>query len=262
MPTLGVDAIRLGAVEALCPTAAIIADSGYPTLAGKHVYDSRSVPIEHLQPGAKAVPVIAVYTEMVRGAPRGPAQFSVPADFTVDLVIELELAVRVRAGGGEPEGVGTPTTDAGGELQLGFLVAQARRAIVAAVGSGVLHRIVKQIVDVEAVPLRDFVSGERLVRRSLRLRCAFDDDRWNPAGGLPEPLAMLRARLPDGSAAAARLDRIAAAIAADAARVPLDEIRMTLAAIDGAAAEEPEPPEITVSAAFNDAVPEDEEEEP
>jgi len=212
------------------------------------------VRLDELGPGARRAPVLGVYTEFARGEPRGPAQFSAPVDFYVDLYIEAAILVFERNDHSQP-GLMPAPSDAAAELELGFLVAQARRVLTAAVGGGVLHRIVKQIIDVESVPFRIPTEAARYALRTLRLRCAIDDDRWNPAGGLPEPLATLRARLPAGSYAAGQLDRIAAAIAADPARVPLEEIRMALSGIDGADVEPPAEADIVVSAAFADAAP-------
>lgn len=260
MSLLGATAVRLGAREALCPTASVQAgDAGvFPTIAGRYVYDSRSIPIDQVKRSKEPVPTLSVYTETVRGVPRGNAQGSAPAEFTVDLVIEAEIAVYVPKAGASDEGVGWASSDASGEMLLDFLVAQARQTIVDAVGTGTLRRIVKRIVEFEAMPLRDFVSGSRINRRTLRMRCEVGDDAWNRAGGLPEPLASLRESLADGAYAVEQLDRIAAAIPAAPARVPLAEIRMTLGGIDGTAAEPPAEADIVVSAAFADAVPDEE----
>lgn len=239
MSLLGATAVRLGAVEALCPTVAVHGgtDAVFPTLAGRHVYDSRSIPIDQIKKSRAPVPTIGVYTETVRGAVRGDAQGSAPSNCTVDLLIEAEIVVFVGPAGGVPEGTGWGSSDAGGEMLLDFLVSQVRRALVDAVGGGILHRIVKRIVEFEAHPLRDLASGARINRRTLRLRCEVDDDRWNRAGGLPEPLATLRERLPEGSYALGQLDTIADAIRPDAPRTALEEIRMTLVGLDGSAGE-------------------------
>lgn len=211
MPALVVTAVRLGAVEALAPTAAIVAGSGFPTLAGGNVYDSRMLPLDALSETV-GTPIIAVYTETVRGDPRGPLQGSRDANLSVDLVLEIDLAIRIKVG---DEDVIIPAdSDWKGELVLDFLAAQARRVIIDAIERGVLLRVVKQITDIEAFPMRLPDIGARLLRRTLRLRCAVDDDRWSAAGGLPEPLATLRGRLPDSSLAAVQLDKIAAAIVA------------------------------------------------
>lgn len=234
MPAFVVDAVRLAAVETLAPTAALqgLPGAAFPTIAGGHVFDSRMLMVEDFGSGSRRTPALGVYTESVRAEPRGNAQFSAPAVFMVDLVVEAEISILDRDEHGVP-GVGPAPTDAAAELELGFLLAQTRRALTMSVGGGVLHRIVKQITDIESVPRRIPGFGIRLAGRTLRLRCAVDDDTWSAAGGLPEPLKTVRARLPTGSYAAAQLDRIAAAIAADPARVPLEEIRMTLVGLDG-----------------------------
>ena len=262
MSLLAATALRIGAKAALCPSAAVNGAPGaaFPTMAGRHVYDSRSIPIDAVKRAKAPVPTLSIYTEMVRGAPRGPAQAVPPAEFTVDLVVEGEISVYVPQAGSEGDYLGWAASDAAGEAQLDFLMATARQAIVDAVGRGVLRGIVKRIVSFEAMPVRDFVSGARVNRRTLRITCEVGDDRWNPAGGLPEPLATLRANLDDAAYAVPQLDMIADAIGPRPAPVPLEEIRMTLAGIDGGPPVAPEAPDIAVSAAFGDGNGGDDEE--
>lgn len=223
MPALVVTAVRLGAVEALAPAAAIAAGAGFPTLAGGNVYDSRMLPLDAVRED-RSTPIIAVYTETVKGEPRGPLYGSRDALFTVDLVLEIDLAIRVKIG--DEVGIMPADSDWEGELTLDFLAAQARRAIVDAVGKGVLLYVVKQIVDIEAYPMRLPDIGARLLRRTMRLRCAVDDDEWLPEGGLPEPLKTLRGRLAATSYAAVTLDKIAAAIAAPDPLPILEGVRL------------------------------------
>lgn len=45
---LSAAAMRLAAIEVLCPTASITADAGFPTLAGRTVLDSRAVAIDDI----------------------------------------------------------------------------------------------------------------------------------------------------------------------------------------------------------------------
>lgn len=261
MSLLAATALRIGAKEALCPSAAVngVAGAAFPTMAGRHVYDSRSIPIDAVRRAKAPVPTLSIYTETVRGVPRGPSQAAAPSEFTVELVIEGELAVYVPKAGTEGEYLGWATSDAAGEMQVDFLLSSARLAILDAVASGVLRGVVKRIASFESLPVRDFVSGARVNRRTLRISCEVGDDLWPAAGGLPEPLATLRRNLADDAYAVPQLDRIAEAIVARPAPVPLEEIRMTLAAVDGVPAEEPEAAGIAVSAAFGDAATEDEE---
>lgn len=222
MPSLSVTALRLAAVETLAPWAAVEAGTGYPTLAGRRVFDSRAVSMEDMGDGSRA-PAIGVYTEESRGDRRGEAAPSSPKDLTVDLVLELELAV-VDEFDGEVT-IGNPVSDPQAEAELDFMAAQVRRLLEREPGGALFRSICKAVQQVRVSPFRVTELGVRLSRRTMTLTCLIDDDEWSDEGGLPEPLKTLSAKLPDGSYGRMVLDRIAAAIA-PTVRDPLDALRL------------------------------------
>jgi hypothetical protein len=80
-------ALRLATLEALRPSGLLASDGPWPTLAGKHVFDSCIDPIEDL-PVERATPVIVVYTEKDDGR-SGQYAGGPPFLQTVDLVFEI-----------------------------------------------------------------------------------------------------------------------------------------------------------------------------
>ena len=62
------EAARLALVEALCPTAALDAGTGFPTLAGRLVYDSTPARVQDLDEGQTPVPVISIYSRSASAA--------------------------------------------------------------------------------------------------------------------------------------------------------------------------------------------------
>jgi len=225
MASLSVAALRLAALETLCPTEALLADSGYPTIAGRNVFDSRMTTIDDLVAGGPPTPAIGVYTEQTSGRRRGESQASHPQWLSVDLVLELEMAV-VQKFDGETA-VGNPSDDPQAELELDFLAATVRRLLTLHPSGALFRTICKSVSRVEVSPWRANDLGLRIARRTMVLTCDVDDDAWGDEAGLPEPLASLAAALPEDSYAKSTLDKLAAALAATD-RTPLAEIRVGL----------------------------------
>lgn len=91
---LAAEALRLAAVEALCPYAAIQADDGYPTLARHRVYDSRAATLHDLDTAAPYTPVLGLYTPSANSRLRGAASAAWDREATAMLDIIGELAVK------------------------------------------------------------------------------------------------------------------------------------------------------------------------
>src|SRR3954452_1792799 len=90
--------LRICALEALRPSALLAADTGWPTLAGKYVCDSRIDPIDDDLASDERRPLIAVYSEdghLTKVAQAGPIFYK----GMVDLVFELSVVSKFAADG-------------------------------------------------------------------------------------------------------------------------------------------------------------------
>lgn len=238
---LAAAALRLAAVEALCPTSAVLAGTGFPTLAEHRVYDSIQIGVDDLQDGARYTPAISVFTEDTRVERRGATATSSIGNATTDLVIVVELAESARDENGDPilDG-GNKMTDAviNGDpnmvLVLAALSAQVRSVLLRAPHSAGLRRIMKAapMVRIEPFALPQF--GIRFMRNVMTFSCEIADDKFTDLDGFPEPLRSLAEDLPNGSYAKARLSELAAAFKATS-RDQLEAIGLS-ASVDGAAA--------------------------
>lgn len=217
---LTAEAVRLAAMEVLCPTAAIAAQSGYPTLAGALVFDSRAAHVDELAQaasdgGSSWQPVLALYTRQSDEALRGEAAGFDDVDATTVLEIVAELSAVIDGAEGGPFVDAVDASDAQARLTLMTLVGQVKRLLLFA-ESGWLFR--KTILSVERVEEETHAIPEfglRFQRVFLRLHCRCRHDEFPADGGLPQPLADLRASLPAGSYARSMLDALGAAFPAE-----------------------------------------------
>ena len=165
MTALVVAALRLAAIETLCPTEALLADAGYPIIAGRNVFDSRMTAIDDLvAEDERPAPAIGVYTEQVTGQRRGEAAPMTPKWMTVDLVLEQELAIVQ-----DIDGVlllVNPSDDPQAELELDFLGAQTRRLLTQHPSGALFRTICKAVTRVEVSPWRAAELGLRIARRN------------------------------------------------------------------------------------------------
>lgn len=212
-------ALRLAAVEALCPTGALLGEVGavFPTIAGARVADSRMLPRDDRDP-VTALPFIAVYVEEVQGRHDGEAAPTLPFLGTFALVVEMEVRVQDAApdgaGGGLDEIV--PETDPAAEAMLDLMGAQVIFALEVDTrpGGELFRKLRQEVRSVETLPMRVADLGIRLARRTLRITVGMYGDDWSGfvAGGLPEPLATLAAGLPAESYGAAIIATVRAAL--------------------------------------------------
>lgn len=198
-------ALRLAAIEALRPTAALATDGPWPTIAAHHVYDAKIDQIDDLALGARA-PVIAVYTDDTQSISRheGP-----PFEVEVDLCFELSVA-QMLEDPDDPDNYvpGIPVTDAESEASLDLMESSIRFALMYG-PTGVLFRRVSgnRIKSISAKPARSAEEAVRLAMRSITMRVQIDDDCFDlsPAAALagvdalPEPLRSVVNALPAGS---------------------------------------------------------------
>lgn len=223
-------ALRLAAVEALCP-AASIASGPYPTVAGPRVDDSRIDLIaaaespEELAAALSVLenkPLIVVYTEEHGTMPYGDGQFKYPAaENTVTLVIEAMIAgtgvMNVELPDGTIQSIGTleaPVTDRQHEAVLDVLEAQVCYIFdgINRVPSAFLFRkVAMEVRMIHSDPQRASDRTLRLASRTIKFHIKVKETAWpqvpvlpTPTGFdlLPEPLRTIAKGLRPGSSGA------------------------------------------------------------
>ncbi|MDI7924594.1 hypothetical protein [Ferirhizobium litorale] len=211
---LAAEALRLAAIEVLCPTACAIAGAGFPTLAGRRVFDSRAIAIVDLDRSADYTPALALYTPESGVALRGPmaAADDTVADAVLDIVAELAVATEDGEGGFADA---LPATDPEARLVLVALCAQVRYLLERSQAGLIWRRLVRHVVKIEEQTFAVPELGLRWQRVTMRFHCEIRDDDFGGAG-LPEPIASLHAALPDQSYAKAKLAALASHFSPDA----------------------------------------------
>lgn len=242
-------ALRLAAVEALCP-AAVASTGPWPTWAGSEVFDSSTIPLSDADAWKEFVaqvegrPVVNVYTEEHETSPIDGADY--PAEIEmVDLVVEIFVAagssVDVTTMDGTPMRVGdldVAITSAQHEAILDMLEAQIRNLLDP-------HRqstpkpyadIAYELHHVKSVPVRDAV--DRLSRQAARtltfklkvkasLPYGSPEVGVDPAiAGLPEPLLTVAKALDPQSPAGQLVRQIAQGQPGAPILTPLDDVRV------------------------------------
>ncbi len=196
-------ALRLAAVESLCP-AASRASGRFPTLAGDRVYDSRMEAIEALAQDEQGHLIVVVYTEQSRAVPYGGGKLGSKEHF-VDLVIEAGIGVAGKIVTKMPDGteyeqggVDFPVTDPQTEAVLDLHEAMIRRVFdkTAANPNGLFFKVAMDVQSVESDPLRDSDKTTRLALRTIRFECKVRAEAWPAASLAPETLTGLN-RLPE-----------------------------------------------------------------
>lgn len=201
---LAAEALRLAAVEALCPTAALEADDGYPTLAGRNVFDSRQITVDEVDREAAWTPALSVFTEDVEIVRRGNAAPSTNGSASVDLIVTVELC-RCSADENPPDVEILDDGDPKARLFLGALCAQVRKALVYAPKGVAFRRLMAGVSTISIQPFSLPQYDLRLMCNVMTFRCDIADDKFTDAAGLPEPMASLLAEMPEGSYARAKL---------------------------------------------------------
>ena len=224
---LSAEAFRLAAIEALCPTAARIAGSGFPTLAGVNVYDSRQIRIEELNEKAWT-PTLALYTPDSDASQRGTVSGQDDMEATATLEIIGELAVAMRDNEGDFADAAVASGDPQARLILAALMAQVRyRLFLDPVGRSLIKKVVLNVrkMDVKTFGIPEL--GLRYHRQTMRIDALVRDDDFSAANNaLPYPLSALAAALPAESYAKAKLNELASFFALPET-VPLASIHVT-----------------------------------
>lgn len=217
------EAARLAAIEVVTPYAALIDGTGFPTLAGKHVYDSRAAAIGDLDETLAYTPVLSFYTAATSREQRGP--FSGAGDNECEAVLEFvaELAVAAQDDDGTTYVDAMAGTDPDARLVLAALVAQVIHLLTESEAGYLFRRIVGAVKRIEEEPFAVPNLGLRWQRTTVRMTLLVPQDDFPSAGGLPQPVRELAGHLPQGSYARTKLDALAAAFAGEP-RAPLTEL--------------------------------------
>jgi len=235
-------ALRLAAIEALCP-AATVTTGPYPTVAANRVFDSRidliagAVSPEDITVALRALenkPVLTVYTEEHESRPYG-SSLHPPAEQFVELVVEAMIAisgtVEIEQQDGSVETVGTidaPATDRQHEAILDVLESQVRYLLnpaTRAPSGTLLGKVAMECREITSVPQRASDRAIRLAARTIRFRLKLKNEVWPAASGkLPEPLATVAAALPAGSSGAALCASLLPLIPGEPALTPLQGV--------------------------------------
>ena len=233
-------ALRLSAMEALCPTAAVVSGVGFPTLAQHRVFDSRQILVGELDADVAWTPCLSVYTEDTLVVRRGGISTSTIGDATTDLIVVAEIAERATdAGGDYAEAV--IEGDAKMRLTLEALGAQVRKVLTTSERGAGLRRVLKAITSIKIEPFALPEYGVRMLRDVLIFNCEIADDKYTDEAGLPEPLKRVAEDLPEGSYAKAKLAELGEAFLSTD-RTPLAGFNLYPTTGDGAPAITPPAP--------------------
>ena len=229
---LAAAALRLAAIEALCPYSAVSGDDGvtgavrYPTLARNRVYDTRAPGLQDLDRGEPYTPCLSLYSAEAGQQLRGPATDAedIEADCVLDLVAELSTA----DSDGAEETVGVMADDdPEARLVLEALVSQCLYVLHQSEAGGLFRRLRARLIKAESVGFAVPQYGLRFQRITTRLHYEIRPDRYpETAGELPEPMATLYAALPKGSYSHGKLCELARHFNPDLLPA-LEEIRVT-----------------------------------
>lgn len=218
---LAAEAVRLVAMEILCPTAAQEAGTGFPTKAGARVFDSRAPSLSEIDREAEYTPVIALYTRRSSMGLRGQMTDVRDTETLTVLDIVAELAV-VATDPSPPQGVEPDYVDAMADgdavarLVLAALAGQIRLLLTESTYGSSWRRLVREVksISVETFGIPEF--GLRFQRMMLSFELSIAEDRFDlENGGLPEPLRSVYEALPARSYAKSKLGELAAFFTAE-----------------------------------------------
>lgn len=200
------EAVRLAAIETLRPTSAVIAGTGFPTMAGSRVFDSRAARGPELHATDAYTPTLSLYTVESSSIPRGSLSDASDRDVVAVIEIVAELSVRE----GKDDTTPLAESDPQARLALAALTAQARYLLEHAPSGSLFRRFGWSVRRIETKTMVLPELGLRLQSQTTRLviECS-DDDFSVGAGELPEPMRSLLAVLPAQSYARDQLEKLA-----------------------------------------------------
>lgn len=222
---MAAEAARLALIECLCPTAALATGSGFPTLAGSRILDSRSPALQDLDPAQDYTPIVAVHGREATIDRRGDAAGYDDAGARCAFDLVIELAVRAEDSDGAFVDA-LAGSDPEARMILSALATQIRRTLAHDPAGALFRRAIKAIERIEIEPFAVPDLGLRWQRLTMRITAAIADDQFSDDGGFPEPAASIAAMLPAGSYAKARLTALSARFAA-ITRSPLEAVTLS-----------------------------------
>lgn len=229
---LAAEAVRLVAMEILCPTAAQQAGAGFPTAAGARVFDSRAPSLTEIDREAEYTPVIALYTRRSSTGLRGPMTEVRDTLTTTVLDIVAELAV-VATDPAPPMGEPADYVDAMADgdavarLVLAALAGQIRFLLTESAHGTAWRRLVREVLSIQTETFGIPEFGLRFQRLMMSFELSIAEDRFDlEAGGLPEPLRSVYEALPAASYAKTKLSELASFFVEEPVE-PLDTISGT-----------------------------------
>ncbi len=207
-------ALRLAAIEALCPFASI-GSGPYPTIAGDRVFDSRQDAIDTLAED-EARPILVVYTECQEDHRFGSGSRDLDEsiiDLTIEAVMAVKGSVDIEQADGSVETIGTvgaPFTDPRHEAYLDLLEAGVRYALsrqnITPEGL-VFNGLAMELRSGRSDPQRSPDKTVKLALRTIELKIKTKTTEWPAAAtpaasgldALPQPLRDVAQGLPAGS---------------------------------------------------------------
>jgi hypothetical protein len=229
---LAAEAVRLAAVEILCPTAAVEGSEPFPTLAGRRVYDSREVALQDIDQERDYTPVLAIHTVESGVTLRGEASawWDAVSDAVMDVVAELAV-VAGDEDGQFADAAPMAETDPSARLVLSALCSQVRFLLERSAGGGLWRMLVKRITKIEMQTFAVPEIGARWQRVTMRFHLEIWGDEVDSVnGGLPEPIKSVYEALPAGSYACAKLAELAAAFSGEP-QTPLNSVKLAAGSV-------------------------------
>lgn len=231
-------ALRLAAVEALAPTAKILAEcqgqtvTDWPTLARHRVLDSQIEAAAATEAEAMT-PIIGVFTDDSETEAQGEGQDAEAEPYeTVTLAFEVQVPVVSRDEQGLPV-IGTAETDALAEAFVNTICAQIRAVLARARMDGPLRHVLVMVSKTSTRAWSDADTMVRLSARRIEMSCRVRADGELRPGEvgldrLPSPLREVALDLPANSYGRLSAERVAS-ILTDADALPaLQEMRLAV----------------------------------
>lgn len=223
---LAAAALRLAAVESLCPTGALAGTVPFPTLAKGRVFDSQMIGAEAIDPDEDYTPSLSIFTEDVHVERQGDVSTSMHGRATAKLIVIVELGCTQSEEGGDFVVVPYGEDDPRARMVLDALCAQVRLVLAYSPSGSIFRKIVGSVDNLRIEPFALPQFDIRWMRSTMTFSCMIRDDKFTDEPGLPEPLRSLFLALPDGSTAKAKLQELHD-VFAGITRDPLADIRIS-----------------------------------
>lgn len=231
-------ALRLAVVEALAPTAKVLAQAegqavtDWPTLARHRVLDSQIEAAAATEAEAMT-PIVAVFTDESDAVAQGDGQDAeIDPRETVTLAIEVQVPVASRDADGQVM-IGLAETDALAEAFVNTICGQIRAALTRARMDGPLRHVLVTVDKTASRAWSDADTMQRLSARRIEMTCRIRPDGELPRGAagldrLPFPLREVALALPANGYGRLAAERVASLLTDPAAFPALQELRLAV----------------------------------